>query len=84
MGFFVQLPIDEFEELMDEIKELKKQLAARETVAQELWDESGRVLSLKIILKDLLEFEFPRKSWRQHPHPKGVMLWSQVERIVNG
>jgi hypothetical protein len=84
MGFFVQLPIDEFEELMDEIKELKKQLAARETVAQELWDESGRVLSLKILLKDLLDFEFPKRSWQQHPSPAGRVLWNRVERIVNG
>ena len=39
---------------------------------------------LSWLLAQLLAFEFPKQSWRQHPSPKGKALWSRVERMVHG
>lgn len=57
------------------------------------YDGEGRCLVCRLfvkidernrLLKEILEFEFPRQSWRTHPSSKGVHLWKRVDQIVNG
>jgi len=84
MPALVQLPLTEYNDMVAKIDSLKKQLAARESIAEQLWNETGENLDLKKLLKDLLDFEFPRGSWRKHPSPQGVVLWSRVEKAVRG
>jgi hypothetical protein len=39
---------------------------------------------LRGLLKELLEFEFPRQGWKTHPSPYGRALWGRVEKMTGG
>jgi hypothetical protein len=81
-GNGVILTLEELHKIITVLNSLRAQLKARKNTAELLWSETQENVRLRRLLKDLLELEFPRRSWMQHPSPKGRMLWGQVEKEI--